>query len=351
MDTTTTATTHKDIRELSLAELTAHLTQMGEQPYRARQVYEWLWQKSAHSFEQMTSLTKELRQKLAQVFTINAITIAKQQHSADGTIKLGFQLHDGHIIEGVLIPADGRMTACVSSQVGCSLSCKFCATGFLPRKRNLTGAEIYDQVVFIDQLAKQHYQQPLTNIVYMGMGEPLLNYKNVLHSVNRITQPDGLGMSAQRITVSTAGIAKMIKQLADDQTRFNLALSLHAANDEKRNQIMAINETNSLQVLADALRYYYAHTKRPVTYEYIVFHLFNDTIEDAQQLAEFCKVVPCKVNLIEYNSVQGVDFLKTTEDRLEIFQQYLENKGITTTLRRSRGKDIDAACGQLANKE
>lgn len=351
METSSVTTTKKDIRSLEFAQLQQEMALLGQKPFRAKQVYEWLWQKSAHSFEEMTNLSKDLRQLLSEIFTIDAIHIAKEQHSADGTIKLGFGLHDGHIIEGVLIPADGRMTACVSSQVGCSLSCRFCATGFLPRKRNLSGGEIYDQVALIDRLAKQHYGQPLTNIVYMGMGEPLLNYKNVLFSIDRITQPDGLGMSAQRITVSTAGIAKMIKQLADDQTRFNLALSLHAANDEKRNQIMAINETNSLQVLADALRYYYAHTKRPVTYEYIVFHLFNDTPEDARQLAEFCKVVPCKVNLIEYNPVQGVSFLKTTEDRLAIFQQYLENKGITTTLRRSRGKDIDAACGQLANKD
>lgn len=351
MDAKTIMVKKKDVRELSLPELRVLISEMGEKPFRANQVYEWLWQKSASSFEEMTNLSKELRHKLSDNFVINAVVIDKEQRSIDGTVKLGFRLFDGHIIEGVLIPADGRMTACVSSQVGCSLACKFCATGFLPRLRNLSGAEIYDQVVHIARLAQQYYHQPLSNIVYMGMGEPLLNYKNVLNSIDRITQPDGLGMSPQRITVSTAGIAKMIKQLADDQTRFNLALSLHAANDEKRNQIMAINESNSLEVLSEALRYYYTQTKRPVTYEYIVFHLFNDTLEDARQLAEFCKIVPCKVNLIEYNTIEGVDFLKTTEDRLEIFQQYLEKKGITTTLRRSRGKDIDAACGQLANKD
>lgn len=351
METNPVVATKKDIRALTLPQLQDIITQMGEKPFRAKQVYAWLWQKSAHSFQEMTNLSKELRQQLEDNFTIDAIQIDKEQYSTDGTVKLGFRLHDGHIIEGVLIPADGRMTACVSSQVGCSLACKFCATGFLPRKRNLSGGEIYDQVVLIDRIAKLQFGQPLSNIVYMGMGEPLLNYKNVLHSVDRITKPDGLGMSAQRITVSTAGISKMIKQLADDNTRFNLALSLHAANDEKRNQIMAINETNSLAVLAEALRYYYEHTKRPVTYEYIVFHLFNDTPDDARQLVEFCKVVPCKVNLIEYNPVQGVNFIKTTEDRLAQFQQYLERKGIVTTLRRSRGKDIDAACGQLANKD
>lgn len=351
METEIITANKKDIRELSLPELQATMTGMGEKPFRAKQVYEWLWQKSAYSFEEMTNLSKELRQKLDENFVINAVVIDKEQRSIDGTVKLGFRLFDGHIIEGVLIPADGRMTACVSSQVGCSLACKFCATGFLPRLRNLSGAEIYDQVVQIARLAQKYYDQPLSNIVYMGMGEPLLNYKNVLQSVDRITQPDGLGMSPQRITVSTAGIAKMIKQLADDNTRFNLALSLHAANDEKRNKIMAINESNSLSVLSDALRYYYAHTNRPVTYEYIVFHLFNDSLEDARQLADFCRIVPCKVNLIEYNSIEGVDFLKTTEDRLEKFQQYLERKGIVATLRRSRGKDIDAACGQLANKE
>jgi 23S rRNA (adenine2503-C2)-methyltransferase len=221
----------------------------------------------------------------------------------------------------------------------------------MERKRNLNPDEIYDQVVLIDRQAKQNYGLPLTNIVYMGMGEPLLNYGNVLKSVEKITSEDGLNMSAKRITVSTAGIAKMIKKLGDDQVKFNLALSLHAANDEKRNKIMPINEQNSLKALAEALKYYYAKTKNAVTYEYIVFDGFNDSIQDAMELAKFCKHLPCKVNIIEYNPISFASFINAEEDKIEAFADYLRKQGVTTNVRRSRGKDIDAACGQLAIKE
>lgn len=342
----------QDIRAFDLPTLKVMLVEMGEPAFRAKQIYEWLWQKVAHSFEDMTNLPKTLRQKLSETLEIRAIKAVKHQYSNDGTIKVGFNLYDGHLVEGVLIPSPDqeRMTACVSSQVGCNLACRFCATGFLKMRRNLSAAEIFDQVAYIDRLAKEHFNVPLSNIVYMGMGEPLLNYKNVLQSIDRITAADGLGMSPRRITVSTAGIAKMIRKLADDQTKFNLALSLHAATDEKRNEMMPINESNNLGELADALRYYYQASERPVTYEYIVFKDFNDSIADAKALVAFCRVVPCKVNLIEYNQVEGVLYEKTSDNRLEAFQQYLEKCGITSTVRRSRGKDIDAACGQLANK-
>lgn len=243
------------------------------------------------------------------------------------------------------------MTACVSSQVGCSLTCKFCATGYMERKRNLNPDEIYDQVVLIDRQARENYNQPLSNIVYMGMGEPLLNYANMMKSIERITSEDGLNMAAKRITVSTAGIAKMIKKLGDDQVKFNLALSLHAANDEKRNTIMPINEQNSLKALAEALKYYYAKTKNPVTYEYIIFDGVNDGIQDAMELAKFCKHLPCKVNIIEYNPIAFASYINAGEDKVEAFADYLTKQGINTHLRRSRGKDIDAACGQLAIKE
>lgn len=342
----------KNIRSLSLPQLQKVVAEMGEKPFRAKQVYHWLWQKTVHSFDEMLNIPKKLLHQLKEKYAILPVQIAKKQVSNDGTVKFGFQLHDSHIIEGVLIPSPDftRMTACVSSQVGCSLACSFCATGLLDRKRNLTADEIFDQVVFIKKEAEERYKIPLTNIVYMGMGEPLLNYKEVVRSTERITASDGLNMSPKRITVSTAGIAKMIKKLADDETKFNLALSLHAANDTKRNEIMAINESNSLEVLADALRYYYDKLKRQVTYEYIAFNSFNDSLQDAKELVKFCKIIPSKVNIIEYNTVAGLDFFKTSEDRLEKFQNYLESNGITATLRRSRGKDIDAACGQLANK-
>lgn len=339
-----------DIRTLSKEQLTMAMQDLGEKPFRARQVYEWLWQKSARSFDEMTNLSKELRTKLSEGFLLRPVTIHTEQVSADRTIKTGFKLHDGHLIEGVLIPTEDRMTACVSSQVGCSLTCKFCATGKLDRIRNLDPGEIYDQVVAIRNQAEQRYHVPLTNIVYMGMGEPLLNYSNVLKSIEHITSPEGLNMSPKRITVSTAGIAKMIKKLGDDEVKFNLALSLHAANDEKRNRIMPINESNSLEALADALRYFYKKTESRVTFEYIVFNGFNDEIQDARELAEFCKNVPVKVNLIEYNPIEGGEFTNAKEDKIEAFKNFLESKNIITNIRRSRGKDIDAACGQLANK-
>ena len=341
----------QDIRNLTPESLKEHFIAMGQPAFRAKQVYEWLWEKSCINFDEMSNLPKLLREKLKECYSINAVKVDKSQFSSDRTIKSTFKLHDGNIIEGVLIPTAERMTACVSSQVGCSLTCKFCATGYMERKRNLNADEIYDQVVLIDKQAKESYQIPLSNIVYMGMGEPLLNYANVLKSIERITAEDGLNMAAKRITVSTAGIAKMIKKLGDDQVRFNLALSLHAANDEKRNEIMPINEQNSLKALAEALKYFYNKVKSPVTYEYIVFNDFNDGITDAIELAQFCKHIPCKVNIIEYNPISFADYQNASVDKIEVFADYLRKHGVNTNIRRSRGKDIDAACGQLAVKE
>lgn len=341
----------QDIRKLSMEVIKDFLVTHGEKAFKAKQVHEWLWKKSAQDFDEMTNLSLATRALLQTYFEIRPIKIDSQQMSADRTIKMGFRLFDNHLVEGVLIPTEDRMTACVSSQVGCSLTCKFCATGYMARKRNLDAAEIYDQVVRIHQQAEENYQIPLSNIVYMGMGEPLLNYANTMQSVEMITAPWGLGMSPRRITVSTAGIAKMIKKLGDDEVKFNLALSLHAANDTKRNEIMPINEQNSLEALAEALDYYYQKTHNRVTFEYIVFKDFNDTLTDAEELYQFSKCVPCKINLIEYNPIEEADFVNTDEDRLIRFAEYLENKRLIVNLRRSRGKDIDAACGQLAIKE
>lgn len=299
----------------------------------------------------MTNLSIQTRELLNNNFNILPVTVDDCQKSKDRTIKYAFKLHDAHIVEGVLIPTPDRMTACISSQVGCSLSCKFCATGYMDRKRNLDAAEIYDQVVNIANDAESQYNHQLTNIVYMGMGEPLLNYQNVIESVAKITSPEGLNMSPKRITVSTAGIAKMIKKLGDDEVKFNLALSLHAANDKKRDTIMPINESNTLEVLADALKYFYSKTNTRVTFEYIVFHNFNDTLEDAEELYQFSKCVPCKVNIIEYNPIKEADYVNAEGDKIDAFQEYLEKKGVITMVRRSRGKDIDAACGQLAGKK
>jgi 23S rRNA (adenine2503-C2)-methyltransferase len=340
----------QDIRLLTLNELIEQLTKLGEKPFRAKQVYEWLWKKSASDFDQMTNLSLGLRELLKEKYVINCIQVAEEQISNDDTIKSAFRLYDQNVIEGVLIPTDSRMTACISSQVGCSLSCKFCATGYLERKRNLEPGEIYDQVVLISKRAEEKYQIPLSNIVLMGMGEPLLNYANVLKGIDRITSENGLNMSPKRITLSTAGIAKMIMKLADDQVRFNLALSLHAADDEKRNTIMPINESNSLDALAEALKYFYQNTNNKITLEYIAFKKFNLHMQDAKNLVRFASKFPCKVNIIEYNPIDNADFARASSEELDTFTGFLEKKGIIVNVRRSRGKDIDAACGQLANK-
>lgn len=340
-----------DIRKCSLADVEQFFMKHDEKAFRAKQVYEWLWKKQAHSFSSMTNLSKETRDLLNDHFVIHAIREDQVQKSKDGTIKIAFRLHDGNLVEGVLIPQGNRMTACISSQVGCSLTCSFCATGKLGRIRNLDAAEIFDQVVAVRNKAQEHFECTLTNIVYMGMGEPLLNYREVIQSVHYITSPEGLGMSPQRITVSTAGIAKLIRKLGDDEVKFNLALSLHAANDTKRSQIMPINDQNNLQALKEALLYFYDKTGTRITFEYILFDSFNDGIKDAQELVAFAKGIPCKINLIEYNSVEGTGFKKSKAERVRDFKSYLEEKGrLIANVRRSRGKDIDAACGQLAGK-
>jgi 23S rRNA (adenine2503-C2)-methyltransferase len=339
-----------DIRDLSLDETKALVAELGEKPYRAKQLWEWLWKKRARSWEEMSDLPKAFREKLAERTVFRPLRLAEEQRSEDGTVKCAFKTWDGHVVEGVLIPTPTRLTACISSQIGCSLTCSFCATGKLKRLRNLSAGEIVDQVVLIDTIAQHYYKQGLTNIVYMGMGEPLLNYANTLRSAERISAHDGLAMAARRITVSTAGIAKMIRKLAEDDAKFNLALSLHAANDAKRDRIMPINEQNSLTELKEALRFYTRTTRRAVTFEYILLRGFNDSLADAQELVRYASDVHAKVNLIEYNPIDGGEFGRTDADDAVAFMHYLENKGIVARIRRSRGRDIDAACGQLANK-
>jgi 23S rRNA (adenine2503-C2)-methyltransferase len=340
-----------NIRHLSTEEINSFFEKRKLPKFRAKQVHEWLWQKHAHSFDAMTNLSKELRTTLAEHFTLPALKVDATQVSTDGTVKTRFATHEGHKIEGVLIPTDERKTACVSSQVGCSLSCKFCATGYIDRKRNLTFDEIVDQVVLINQQSEQHYQKRLTNIVFMGMGEPLLNYANVLKAVEKITSPDALGMSPRRITVSTAGVAKMIRKLGDDNVKFKLALSLHAANDVKRNEIMPINESNNIRELIAALNYFYKKTGNEITFEYILFNNFNDGQQDADELVKVFRQVPADlVNIIEYNNIDQFNLSKPSDDKVQAFMQYLQSKRVNAHLRRSRGKDIDAACGQLANK-
>jgi 23S rRNA (adenine2503-C2)-methyltransferase len=343
-----------DIRLLKWEDIQAFFKEVKEPAFRAKQLYEWLWKKSAHSFEEMSNLPKKLRDILTERFEIRALKTDVVQKSDDGTIKIRFRLHDNYLIESVLIPVaeKDRFTVCVSTQVGCSLTCKFCATGKMKRERNLEAAEIYDQVVLVNKICMETYQSPLTNVVYMGMGEPLLAYRPMLESVHWLTSEEGLNMSPKRLTISTAGIAKMIKKLADDGIRTNLALSLHAADDEKRNEIMPINEQNNLEALVESLQYFYQHTKdSKITFEYIAFKNFNDSLDDAKKLMQLCRKVPtAKVNIIEYNPIDGENFEKADDAKINAFAQYIRGYDIAITVRKSRGKDIDAACGQLANK-
>ena len=341
----------RDIRALSKKELQDFFESIGDKAYRGTQVYEWLWRKGAHTFEEMTNLSKETRSNLKENFVINHIKVDLIQRSKDGTIKNAVILHDGLTVESVLIPTKSRTTACVSSQVGCSLDCQFCATARLKRMRNLNADEIYDQVVIIDKESRLYHKRPLSNIVFMGMGEPLMNYKNVLESIEKITSDEGLAMSPKRITVSTSGVPKMIRKLADDAVKFHLAVSLHSAIQETREQIMPFAKNFTLTDLQDSLEYWYEKTNRKITYEYIVWKDINDKREDIEALVQFCKYVPCKVNLIEYNPIDDGQFQQAQSSVIDSYIKTLEYYHIPVTVRRSRGKDIDAACGQLANKQ
>jgi 23S rRNA (adenine2503-C2)-methyltransferase len=342
--------TKKNIRELKLEELINFLKNQNIPSYRAKQIHEWLWKKRAVNFNEMTSLSLSLRNLLEQNFSLNAVKIHKAERSNDGTIKYSLKLHDSKLVEGVLIPSKKRLTACISSQVGCSLSCTFCATGTLKLERNLNYAEIYDQIFILNEEALLNFGKPLSNIVYMGMGEPLLNYENLLKSIELVSSKNGLSMSPKRITVSTAGIAKMIKKLADDEVRFNLAISLHSSDDKKREEIMPINKSINLEELKESIKYFFEKTGTRITYEYILFKDINDSLDDAHELVKFCKSTPCKVNLIEYNSVDNIPFQKASNNKTEKFINFLNEKNVIVNLRRSKGKDINAACGQLVNK-
>ncbi len=342
--------TKKDIRALTKEQLRKFFVESGDKAFRGNQVYEWLWNKGAHSFENMTNISKTTRKLLEDNFVINHIRVDQMQRSTDGTIKNAVRLHDGFIVESVLIPTPTRTTACVSSQVGCSLDCRFCATARLKRMRNLNPDEIYDQVVAIDNESRLYHNRPLSNIVFMGMGEPLMNYNNVLKAIDKITSSEGLGMSPKRITVSTSGVPKMIKKMADDEVKFKLAVSLHSAIDEVRTKIMPFNDKFPLSDLREALEYWYEKTKSRITYEYVIWEGINDKKEDIDALVKFCSYVPCKVNLIEYNPIDDGEFQQASNQVVENYISALESRGFVVNVRRSRGKDIDAACGQLANK-
>ena len=343
-------TTKKDIRALTKDQLREFFEKNGDKAFRGNQVYEWLWSKRAHTFEDMTNVSKETREMLQANFVINHIKVDTIQRSEDGTVKNAVRLHDDLIVESVLIPTKTRTTACVSSQVGCSLDCNFCATARLKRMRNLNPDEIYDQVAAIDNESRLYFDRPLSNIVFMGMGEPLMNYPNVMKSIEMITSKEGLGMSPKRITISTSGVSKMIKKMADDETKVKLAVSLHSGIEEIRNKIMPFTKNFPLTELREALEYWYKKTKSAITYEYVVWKGINDDKASIDALVKFCKYVPCKVNLIEYNPIDDGEFQQASEQATNEYIAALEKNKITVKVRRSRGKDIDAACGQLANK-
>lgn len=340
-----------DILTLSLGEIKDFLIKKGEKAFRAKQIYEWLWKKPVNSFEGMTNISKDLRTLLDDNFVIQAVQVEDLQISKDKTIKVALKLFDGVIVESVLIPVDNRATACISSQVGCNLGCEFCATAKLGLRRNLSVGEIYHQVVEIMKLANEKYNLSLTNIVLMGMGEPLLNYDNVLKSMEMVSSEDGLGMSPQRITLSTVGLPRMIKKLADDKVKFNLAVSLHSANDRKRSEFMPVNKRNSLSELRDALVYFNEKTNQRITFEYLMMSGINDSLKDAQEFAEYCKSFPVKINIIEYNSTSDKRFKRSSNDAFNEFVTFMKSKNLVVNVRRSRGQDIDAACGQLAGKK
>jgi 23S rRNA (adenine2503-C2)-methyltransferase len=340
----------KDIRALTKEQLRNFFVSNNDKAFRGNQVYEWLWQKRAHTFEDMTNVSKETRAMLAANFVINHIKVDTLQRSEDGTVKNAVRLHDDLIVESVLIPTETRTTACVSSQVGCSLDCNFCATARLKRMRNLEPGEIYDQVAAIDNESRLYYDRPLSNIVFMGMGEPLMNYPNVMKAIEMITSPEGLGMSPKRITVSTSGIPKMIKKMADDDVKFKLAVSLHSAVEEIRNEIMPFTKNFPLTDLRESLEYWYRKTKSKITYEYVVWKGINDDKKSIDALVKFCKYVPCKVNLIEYNPIDDGMFQQASNEAIDSYISALTKSNIVAKVRKSRGKDIDAACGQLANK-
>ena len=340
----------EDIRELTLADLQDFVKEKKESSFRAKQIMEWLWKKNANSFDAMTNLSFSLREELKNSFLLNKLQIDSQQQSADKSVKYALKLHDDHLIEMVLIPSRDRVTVCVSLQAGCALGCKFCATASMGFIRNLTPYEIYEQVFLANELALEKYGNKLSNIVLMGMGEPLLNFDNVCSAVSRITSVDGMAMSPSRITLSTAGIPNGIKQLADKQLGIQLAVSLHSADEIVRKRIMPIACTHSLSELSKSLVYYHYQTKQRITFEYLMLADVNDSLGDAQKLASFCKSFPVKINIIEFNANTYSRFRPSSREKLEDFIAFLESKNMLVQLRRSRGKDIDAACGQLATK-
>ncbi len=338
-----------DIRLLNSEQLKDFLINKNHEKFRVDQISDWLWNKGVDSFSKMSNVSDDLKKLLDKKFLLKKPIEIKSYKSIDRTIKYSIQLFDKNLIEAVLIPSNKRVTACISSQVGCSLDCKFCATSRLIRKRNLFCYEIFDQLFFLNEQSKSHFKRKISNVVFMGMGEPLLNYKNVIKAIKKIKLKSGLNFSAKKITISTSGIPKVIKHIADEDLKCNLAVSLHSAIQKTREKIMPFSEKFPIEVLIDSLKYWYRVTKKKILYEYIIFDGINDNIEHVKELVKICKIIPCKVNFIEYNPTGDETFRQCKVEKLKLYQQYLTSEGIVNTYRISRGRDINAACGQLIN--
>lgn len=320
---------------------------IGQQPYRGRQLFKWLYRDRQYDFDSMSDLPKPVRSELGRRYAIEPLAPEHTAVAADGTVKILFRLADGHPVESVIIPEAAKQTVCVSSQAGCALACRFCATGTMGLLRDLTVGEIVGQLLYIRET---YGADAFTNIVFMGMGEPLNNYRNVVESIRILSDPIGLALSAKRITVSTSGISPKIRRLADTGLKSRLAVSLHAAIDEKRRRIMPVAGTFGLEKLMEAIRYYTETTGQRVTFEYILFDGFNDTMDDVQALVKLIHGIPCKINILAYNPVPGLDFERPSDDKVDWFGRQLYPRTPAVTVRRSRGLDIDAACGQLAGR-
>lgn len=334
-----------------MEQLTAAVAEMGEKSFRAKQIWEWLWKKGARNFDEMSSLSQSLRTQLAEKFEFRTIFLDVETKSEDRTAKIRFSLVDDLKIEGVVIPSSSRTTACISTQAGCPLDCAFCATGKSGFQRNLTVGEIFDQISILNNYSIHHFKRPLSNIVIMGMGEPFLNSNAVMSAIQKVTSPEGMGMSPKRITLSTSGVVPGIMEFAALNNGVQLAISLHSANQKNREALMPIAKKYPLSELIKALQYYHNATDERITIEYLLMDEVNDTLDDARELANFCKNFPVKVNLIQYNEVPGLPFKKPSAETVAGFGSYLENKNLIVNIRRSRGEDIAAACGQLANAD
>ncbi|MFP4664785.1 MAG: 23S rRNA (adenine(2503)-C(2))-methyltransferase RlmN [Bacteroidales bacterium] len=340
----------KDLRNTDKTEIQEWLKDKKEPAFRASQIDHWLWTQPVSDILEMSNLSKTLREALDAEFYLNKLELVHQSEAKDGTLKMAYKLDDDRHVEGVLIPSKSRITACISTQIGCKMGCRFCATGKMGFGRDLTAGEIYMQAWHLNAVSEKKFGSKLSNLVVMGMGEPLDNFQNSMRAINKIMAKNGMGMSHRRITLSTAGLVPEIKKLADTDADVHLSVSLHAANDELRSKLMPINRKYGLKTLAESLQYYHEKTKKRISYEYVLLKGINDSLENAAELAEFTKISPCKINLIEYNPVEGTGYGKSDEKNTQAFMAFLEKRNLIVNLRRSRGKDVDAACGQLANK-